>query len=219
MDYRDVTVVIPVKNEPAAEKVTRNVLKTLTGSRVIVIYSGRLDLGLRHRNLKVVRQVGNGKGVACVQAAKYVRTPIMCFIDGDGTYDVGDLKRLVAEVRRGADMAIGNRFGKMREGAMPAYVKFGNRVLTVTGNLLYGLRIDDSQTGSRAMKTEAFRDMRLKETNFGIETEMNVKAKKRGYKIVELPINYYIREGTPKHSKPFGGLKLLALNFKLLNDP
>ena len=102
---------------------------------------------------------------------------------------------------------------------MPAYVKFGNGVLTTTGNLLYGLRINDSQTGSRAIKTAVFRNMKLRETHFGIETEMNVKARKMGYRIVELPINYYIREGTPKHSKPFGGLKLLALNFKLLNDP
>ena len=154
--------------------------------------------------------------MACVQAVKYVKTPIMCFIDGDDTYDVNDMKRLVAEVRNGADMAIGNRFGKMKEGAMPAYVKFGNGVLTATGNVLYGLRINDSQTGSRAMKTSVFRSMKLRETHFGIETEMNVKAKKMGYKIAEIPINYYIREGTPKHSKPFGGLKLLALNLKLL---
>ena len=220
-DYSDTTVVIPVKDEASVGKVAAAVGKELEGCKIIVIYantdSSVPKLKPLPGRIKIVKQVGEGKGVACVQAAKLVRTVIMCFIDGDMTYDPKDLKKLIELVRKGADMAIGNRLINLDKKAMPGILQFGNKVLTLTGNILYGLRLHDSQTGIRAIKTSAFAKMALKETHFGIETEMNIKAKKMGMGIDEVPIHYYEREGKSKQPfKPVNGIRLFLVNFKYL---
>jgi hypothetical protein len=114
-------------------------------------------------------------------------------------------------------MAIGNRLANIDRKAMPGIIQFGNKVLTLAGNVLYGLSIHDSQSGLRAMKTEAFLKMAPKETHFGIETEMNVKAKRMGMHIEETPIMYYEREGESKQPfKPANGIRLFLVNFKYL---
>ncbi|MCL5430504.1 MAG: glycosyltransferase family 2 protein [Candidatus Marsarchaeota archaeon] len=218
MDYSDTTVVIPVMEEPAVEKVTKEVLNNLPKCRVIIIHKGPISINLRHRDLTVVKQTGSGKGVGMRQAAKLVKTKIMCFIDGDDTYEVKDLKKLVQHVRDGADMAIGDRLNHLDKGAMPGYIIFGNSILTITANVLYGLRLHDSQTGIRAMKKRMFDSLNLRETHFGIEEEMNIKAKKNGYRIVEMPTSYYRRDGPAKHMKISGGLKLFLINLKFLSD-
>jgi hypothetical protein len=216
MDYKDTTVIIPVKDELATEKVAMSVLKHLPNCRIIIIYKGEPHYNKVNAQVKVVEQVGSGKGVACRQAVKLVKTPIMCFIDGDATYEPKDLRKLVGLVREGADMVMGNRFESISREAMPWYVQLGNHVLTVVANTLYFMHVKDSQTGIRAMKKSVFDAMKLRETHFGIETEMVVMAKKKGFKVVEIPAHYYKRIGQSKQMKLLDGLKLLAINFKFL---
>lgn len=219
MDYSDTTVIIPVMNEPAAGKVAADALARLSKAKIIVIYRGdRKVLGINSKNsrLRIIEQKGSGKGFAVVQAAKLVRTKIFCLIDGDATYDVSDLKMVIERVREGAAMAMGDRLRNLKREAMPLMIEFGNRVITIVADLLYGMRIEDSQTGLRAVKTEVFRSLDLHEQYFGIESEMTIKIKKAGLQIDELPINYYVRIGETKQMKLTGGIKLLLLNFKFL---
>ncbi|MGC8572146.1 MAG: glycosyltransferase family 2 protein [Candidatus Micrarchaeia archaeon] len=216
-DYSDVTVVIPVKNEPEVEEVVKDVIKTLKGCNIIVIYNGEISITHNYKNLMLLKQTSTGKGMACIEASKYVKTDILCFIDGDKTYEVNDLKKLIELVRSGADMAIGDRrINKLDNTTMPIYVKFGNNILTEVERIIYNLDIHDSQTGIRAMKTAVFRKMNLNEKEFGIESEMNIKAKKMGFKIVEVPVKYYPRSDKPRHAKPTGGFKLLLINLKYI---
>jgi BMFP domain-containing protein YqiC len=216
MDYSDTTVMIPVKNEPATEEVAKQVLAALPGCQVIVIYKGQLKMRLQSKRLRVIKQTGIGKGTACRQAAKEVKTPIMCLIDGDNTYSARDLCKLIAMIRKGADMAIGNRIENMDPTAMPGYIVFGNNILTSVANILYGMHLKDSQTGLRAIRKEVFDSLDLKETGFGIEEEMNIKTRKHNYKVVEAPISYAVRTGESKQMKVPDGIRLLLINFKFL---
>jgi hypothetical protein len=43
-----------------------------------------------------------------------------------------------------------------------------------------------------------------------------VKFKKKNFKLVEIPINYYERIGETKHVKGIGGIKLFFTMFKFL---
>jgi len=216
MSYGDTTVIVPVRDEPATERIVRDIFRVMPGAKALVIYKGKPNISLRGRNLRVVPQKGSGKGTAVIQAAKLVRTPIMCIIDGDATYDVKDLKKATDLVKGGADMVTGNRMDHIDPKAMPGYIRFGNRVLTTMCNVLYGTHLVDSQTGLRAIRKSAFDKMQFTETHFGIETEMAVKFRKRDFKLVEIPIKYYPRVGETKHVKGLGGIKLFFITFKFL---
>lgn len=225
VDYSDTTVIIPVKDEPAVGMVASDALKLLKGCKVIIIYksdSGRFGLmdkngrKFSHSDITLIRQNDSGKGMACIYAGRHVTTPVMCFIDGDATYDVRDLKKMIALVRKGTDMVLGDRLSKVDIGAMPRFIQTGNWVLTATANLLYGMNLRDSQTGIRAMKKSSWDRLDLRERNFGIETEMNIKARKEGMEIAEIPVNYYLRVGTTKQRKFIDGVKLFLTNFRFL---
>ncbi len=219
MDYSDTTVLIPVKDEPAAGRVAKEALRKLPGARVMVVYKGdRSVLGINFRNarMSVVEQTDSGKGAAVRSAMKRISTPIFCLIDGDATYSVDDLRKVIGMVRDGADLALGDRFHKLDRKAMPLFIEVGNKIITVVANALYGMRIHDSQTGLRAVKTSTVTRLGLRENGFGIESEMNIKSKKAGLRIEEAPIGYGVRVGPSKQMKFIDGVKLLILDFRFL---
>lgn len=216
MQYEDTTVVIPVRDEPKVWDVVEEVFKKLPGCKVIVIYKGSLGNADRSRaGLRIIEQLSTGKGMAMIESSKQVDTRIMCFIDGDGTYDANDLAKAIGLVREGADLALGARLN-LGKGAMPAKIRFGNWVLTFAANVLFRMRISDSQTGLRAIKKSVFEELDLHEPYFGIEEEMNIKAKKNRFAVKETPISYYPRkDSVAQHSKNIGGFRLLGVIFKL----
>ncbi len=219
MYYSDTTVLIPVKDEPAAGQVAKTVLQKLNNCKVLVIYKGDrkiLGINFEHDKMRIIEQHDSGKGAAVREALKHVDTKILCLIDGDATYHVDDLKTVINMVRNGADLALGNRFENLHREAMPFFIEFGNKVITVTANVLYGLSLNDSQTGLRAVRMSALRKLTLRESGFGIESEMNIKAQKAGLRIEETPIKYSMRVGDSKQMKLIDGVKLLLLDFKFL---
>jgi glycosyltransferase involved in cell wall biosynthesis len=219
MDYSDTTVMIPVKNEPAAGRIALETLKKLNGCKVLVVYKGDrkiLGINFRDRRMKIVEQHDSGKGLGVRHALKFVDTKILCLIDGDATYSVDDLKKVIRMVRDGADMAIGNRLKNLDRKTMPFFIELGNKVITGTANLLYGMSINDSQTGLRAIRRSALKKIILTEPGFGIESELNIKFRKAGFKIEETPIRYSERVGASKHMKLTNGMRLFLLDFKFL---
>jgi glycosyltransferase involved in cell wall biosynthesis len=219
LDYSDTTVVIPVKNEPAVGIVAGEALRKLPGAGVIIIHKGALRDArgvIGSPRVRVMQQRSDGKGAAVREALRRVKTSIVCLIDGDATYSVDDLKKAIDAVRQGADLVLGNRFHSIDDDVMPAYVQFGNNILTATANILYGMGLHDSQTGLRAMRTDAIRALELAERGFGIEEEMNILARKAGLRIREIPISYSVRVGESKQFKPLDGVRLLLTNFKFL---
>jgi len=221
MQYSDTTVIIPIKNEPAVVKVAKDIIKNMPACKVVVIYKGYLDSAsksglMRYNNLSILKQKDDGKGAACIYAAKFIRTPIIGFIDGDDTYSAADLKRAINLVKNGVDMVVGDRLSRLQRRSMPHFIEFGNKVLSVTSNILYGVKINDTQTGLRALKKSVFDSLDLKEKHFGIETELNVKVGRKGFQIKEIPIKYNQRIGSSKQVKFIDGIKLFFITLKFL---
>ncbi|MCL5239531.1 MAG: glycosyltransferase [Candidatus Marsarchaeota archaeon] len=219
MDYSDTTILIPVKDEPAAGSVAKETLAKLPGASVVVVYKGdrsRLNIDFDDPRMRVEEQKDSGKGAAVRAAMQSIGTRIFCLIDGDATYPVDSLKTVVEMVRQGADLALGNRFEKLDRKAMPFFIEVGNKIITLVANALYGMHIHDSQTGLRAMRTASIKALGLRENGFGIESEINIKARKAGLRIEETPIGYSVRVGTSKQMKFVDGVRLLLLNFKFL---
>jgi dolichol-phosphate mannosyltransferase len=148
---------------------------------------------------EVVLQDGTGKGMALRTVFAKVPGDIYVTIDGDATYDPLQISRIVAPILRDeADVVIGSRLqGKMEVGSISRVNIIGNRLFNFLINAFFNGQITDSQSGFRALSREALDAMNLVTQGFEIETEMTIQALKRGLRVLEVPISYLRRRGTP----------------------
>ncbi|NJF24046.1 TIGR04182 family glycosyltransferase, partial [Thermococcus sp. GR5] len=60
---------------------------------------------------------------------------------------------------------------------------------------MYGVEVHDLLTGYRALTRELYKNVELEKHGFEIETELTVETIAKGFRIAEVPINYYKRKG------------------------
>jgi hypothetical protein len=83
-------------------------------------------------------------------------------------------------------------------------------------NLLYNAKITDEPTCYKIFDTEVLKSINLKCEKFEFCPEVTAKVRKKGYKIVELPIAYYprtIEEG--KKIRASDGVKAILTLLKI----
>ena len=95
----------------------------------------------------------------------------------------------VDELRKGADLVMGNRFkGGIEPGAMPPLHRYlGNPVLSFIGRLFFRSAIGDFHCGLRGFRRDARSALGLQTTGMEFASEMVVKATLAGQKITEVP--------------------------------
>jgi hypothetical protein len=109
--------------------------------------------------------------------------------DADDSYDFTNLMPFVEELRRGADLVMGNRFrGGIAPGAMPPLHKYlGNPVLSFIGRLFFRSQIGDFHCGLRGFRRDSVLALNLQATGMEFASEMVVKATLAGQKVTEVP--------------------------------
>src|SRR6202789_1351216 len=109
--------------------------------------------------------------------------------DADDSYDFSNLMPFVTELRKGADLVMGNRFaGGIAPGAMPALHRYlGNPVLSFIGRLFFRSKIGDFHCGLRGFRRDSVLALGLQATGMEFASEMVVKATLAGQRITEVP--------------------------------
>jgi len=192
---------------------------------VLVVDDGSVDKTseeARKAGARVVRQEPNqGKGAAIRRGLKEATGDIILFIDGDGQDDPAEIPLLLAEMKKGADLVNGSKFiGTMKEGAISTPNYFGNRFMSGLINILFGVKVTDSQAGYRTFRRSKLAGIELDATEYEIETEMLIKAIKNGFKIVEVPVTRDKRAaGSTNFKRVRNGLRILWWILKLRFTP
>ena len=75
---------------------------------------------------------------------------------------------------------------------------FGNRFIALVQWFLNGVRLSDPLTGLRVVRYDLLKDWTPLSKGFDIESELNCYIIKKGYRIIEVPINYRHRLGKKK---------------------
>ncbi len=201
----EISIVLPCKNEePTIGEAISKVRQAFEGRRTEIIVPDSSDDNTpeiaREMGAKIVKPVSLGYGCAYREGFNHCGGSIIAMADPDGTYDLAELPSLVSPLEKGdADFVMGNRFsGNMDPGAMSLLKKkVGNPFLTWVLNFLFGVGISDAHCGMRALTQEAFSSMELRTTGMEFASEMLVEAKRLDLRIVEIPISYHAREGSP----------------------
>jgi glycosyltransferase involved in cell wall biosynthesis len=203
-----VSVVIPALNEEAAiGGVVREIPRGLV-DEIIVVDNGSTDRTAEiaaAAGARVVREPTRGYGAACLAGVLAAAdADILVFLDGDRNDDPAELPRVLTPVLAGeADLVLGARVGGGARGILTLQQRLGNGVVTALVRVLYGLRLKDIGP-FRAIPTRALLELGMEHKTYGWPVEMVVKAARRGYRIVEVPVSCRPRLG---RSKVAGTLK------------
>jgi glycosyltransferase involved in cell wall biosynthesis len=187
-----VSVVIPVKNE------ARNLPAVLASlppwiNEVVLVDGQSVDDTLAvakecYPDIKIIRQMGEGKGDALRVGFAACTSDIIVMIDGDGSTDGAEIIRFVAALLSGADYAKGSRFSNSGgSDDITLHRRLGNRVLCGLANLALGTRYTDLCYGYNAFWARHLPALRLNCIGFEAETMMNIRAARAGLRVQEIP--------------------------------
>ena len=194
-----VTTVIPALDEEGSIGAVLEAIPRDFFGEVIVVDGGSKDgtaaiaasLGAR-----VIQESRRGYGRACARGSAESRGEVVVFLDADGANDPREIPALVAPIANGkADLVLGSRFkGTIAPGAMPWHQRFGNRFSAFLIRLLYGLPLSDLGP-FRAVRRVLLDELSIEDLTYGWPTEMIVKAVRKGWRIVEIPVSCRVRLG------------------------
>ena len=206
-----VALIIPVINEDATIAAVVRAAPREVIDEVLVVDGGSRDDTVAQAEAagaRVIVEPRAGYGAACragVRAASPDCT-IVAFIDGDGSDDPADLKRLVAPIVAGEqDFVIGSRArGAREQGSMGAHQVIAGKLAGLAMRALYGVRYTDMGP-LRAIRRDALERLAMRETSYGWNLEMQMRAARAKLRILELPVAHRRRAGGA--SKGAGSLR------------
>ena len=167
------SILIPSRNEPGINEFVRDVE----------------SLGIAHEIIVSCDSESKGKGWALREAVKEAKGNLIAFIDGDNEIKARMLLRLLPFMED-CDVAVGSKrimFAPLRRQIMTRLTRFWFR-------FLFGVQVD-TQTGIKIFRRTAL-DMighYWDADGFIFDAEIIATLQKNGAKIVEVPIEAYIR--------------------------
>ncbi len=153
---------------------------------------GSIDLA-KSLGCRVVNVEKRGYGAALIAGINAAEGEYVVMGDADDSYDFSDIEQFVVNLRKGADIVIGNRFkGGVQPGAMPPLHRYlGNPVLSFLGRIFYNTDIGDFHCGLRGFRRDKILSLGLRCSGMEFASEMLCKAVIHKLNIVETPIKLY----------------------------
>jgi hypothetical protein len=195
-----IQVIIPALDEEATIGAVVATLRDLGLTRIRVVDNGSRDTTVpraRAAGAEVIVESRRGYGQACWTGSQNLPPEVewILFCDADGSDDLRDIARLLAEASAGADFVLGDRRARPEARAVMTPVQnFGNALSTTLIRLGWGQHYRDLGP-LRLVRRSLFERIGMRDRGFGWTIEMQVRAVELGARIVELPVGYLRRQG------------------------
>ncbi len=201
------SIIIPAHNEErrlpgSLEKIVAFLERQDYQAEVIVVDNGSRDntsgvvegFMARYPFISLIREERRGKGLAVKLGMLAARGEYLFLCDADLSMPIEEVAKFLPPQLEDYDVAIASREveGARRYGEPPHRHLMG-RVFNLIVRLLAVRGFQDTQCGFKCFRREVARDIFSRQTmeGWGFDVEVLFIAQKRGYRIVEVPINWY----------------------------
>ena len=222
---KEITLIIPAKNEPNALPLVMNEIKKLNINVEIIIIMDKNDLSTlkatKQFECKVIFQSKKGYGNAIIDGIKNCNTKYSCIFYADGSTDPKYISEMFKKLNtENLDLVFGSRYEKNAYSLDDNLLtRIGNYFFTFIGNFFMRLKISDLLFTYILGKTDCFNKMKLLSDDYCLCVEIPMKAKNLGFNYSTFPCVERKRFADKKKVKAFSdGLKILIYFFKKYLD-
>ena len=145
-------------------------------------------------SIKILKHKTNqGKGAALRTGMNEATGDIVLIQDADLEYSPRHYEDLLSPLLKGkSDVVYGSRFlGEIKD--MTAVNWIANKISSWTFNILFQTKLTDINTGFKVFPREILNHIKIKARDFDFETEFTAKIVRKGFSILEIPIQYSAR--------------------------
>ncbi len=213
---RSLSIIVPAYNEqsrlPASLQKIEEYLAQTTWDfvEILVVDDGSSDgtaavgeeFAKTVANVRVLRNPGNrGKGFSVRHGMLEARGEWRLFTDADLSAPIDELDKLwEAAAKENAQVAIGSRaLDRSLIGVhQSAFREFSGKIFNAIMQLAVGLRISDTQCGFKLFRADVAQQVFSRQLidRWGFDVEILFIARKRGFKIAEVPVRWDNVEGS-----------------------
>ncbi|HEX7809035.1 MAG TPA: glycosyltransferase family 2 protein [Thermoanaerobaculia bacterium] len=189
---------ITMNEEGAVAKVIHDIRRVAPDAEILLVDSSKdrtaeiaEELGAR-----VIKQFPpQGYGPAMNRAVREAHGDVVITLDCDDTYPVEVIPELMKHMDEGYDLVNTTRTWR-RPAAMPFANFLANRLFALGARVMHGLKTTDVHSGMRAYRKSMIDQVQWIEKGPALPVDMYVIPFKRGFKTLEIPIDYRERIGT-----------------------
>jgi glycosyltransferase involved in cell wall biosynthesis len=207
-----ISAVLPAYNEEAliadtASSVAEVLARIADDYEVIVVNDGSRDrtravveaLTARNDRIRcITHETNRGYGDALKTGFSAATKDFVFMTDGDRQFDVGELESFIPELPR-ADVVIGYRNPRRDSMIRLIYARGWNFIVT----LLFGYVARDIDCAFKLFSRDVWRRIQVHSGGATFSAEFLAKARRCGYRFVELPVTHYPRTaGSPTGARP-----------------
>lgn len=179
-------------------------------SEIIVVENGSQDLtavvaeafAAEHPRVRVLREKGRGKGLAVRTGMLAARGQYRFFADVDLSMPIEEVNKFLPPQLAGCDIAIGSREAPgARRFNEPLYRHLQGRVFSTIVKLFALPGYEDTQCGFKLFTAAAAEDLFRVQVFDGMSFDVEALfiARQRGYRIVEVPVDWYYQSESRVH--------------------
>lgn len=169
------------------------------------------ELQKKYPRLRVIRHECNGGYGAALQSgfASAIKD-LVFYTDGDGQYDVFDLRRLLQVMQDGVDVVNGYKIARSDPWHRVIIGALYLRIMRV----LFNFHVRDVDCDFRLIRRQVFETIRLHHTSGVVCLELVKKLERAGYRFVDFPVHHYHRQYG--RSQFFNVRRLVATGINIL---
>jgi len=200
---QSISAFFPVLNEEGTVKKLTEDLRDVLASNfkeheIIIVNDGSTDRTaaiadeLCRENNGSVRVIHHKKSMGYGNALKAgfdaARYELVFFTDGDYQFDMNDLNRVIPFIKNN-DIVVGYRQDR-KDSRHRIWLSRGYNMLI---RLLFGLKLKDIDSSFKLFRRSALEHITIESAGYFIDTELMVKAKKKGLRIKEIGVSHLPR--------------------------